>query len=105
MTIREFRVEPHPTTRPMTRYWAGSTTMAHETHASLGGKYRDRRAKQHEYRLLVLLVYPLFLLFAVVARLLPGSRQHSAAIGGRRRSVFTEAREAVHTVIPFAFMG
>ncbi len=85
----------------------GSCTMAHDTHASLGGRYRDRRAnaKQHEYRLLVLLVYPIFLLFAVVARLVPGSRQQSAIIGGRRRSVFSEAREAVHTVIPFAFMG
>lgn len=79
--------------------------MAHDTHAGLGGHYRDRRAKQHEYRLLVLMVYPIFLLFAVVARILPGARQQSAVIGGRRRSVFSEAREAVHTVIPFAFMG
>lgn len=78
--------------------------MAHDTHASLG-EHRDRRAKQHEYRLLVLLVYPIFLLFAVVARLVPGSRQHSAILGGRRRSVFSEAHEAVHTVIPYAFMG
>lgn len=79
--------------------------MAHDTHAGLGERYRDRRAKQHEYRLLVLLVYPIFLLFAVAARLVPGSRQQGATIGGRRRSVFSEAREAVHTVIPFAFMG
>lgn len=83
----------------------GSSSMAHRSAAGVERPFRDRRAKQHEYRLLVLLVFPFFLLFAVLARLLPVSRQPSGLIGGRRRSVFSEAREAAHTVVPFAFMG
>jgi hypothetical protein len=79
----------------------GSSSMARAADAGSGSRYRDRRARQLEYRLLVLAVLPIFLVFAAAARLLP----RSGAPTGRRRSILAEAREAAHTVIPFAFMG
>ena len=81
--------------------------MASDISSGGGAQRADRRARQLEYRLLVLIVFPFFLLFAVVARLMP--RRAAAAPGvasrERRRSVLAEAREASHTVIPFVFMG
>lgn len=86
-------------------FGTGRRSMANHTDADAVGRYRGRRSRQQEYRLLVTIVFPFFLLFALLGRLLPWRWQTHSIVGGRRRSVYTEAREAAHTVIPIAFMG
>lgn len=64
--------------------------------------WRDRRrSERREYLAIFCLVYPPFLLAALVARA-------AAALAGRggarpRRSIFAEARSAAASAIPFAF--
>ena len=57
-----------------------------------------------EYRLLMVLAYTIFLVAAVVRRILQPMRR-SASAGQRRQSVFGEARMQADTCVPFAFMG
>ncbi len=66
---------------------------------------RMRRVDEREYRLLMAVGFPFFLLATVIARLLPsrwGARPPEAAPG---RSIFAEARTAASIAIPFAFRG
>lgn len=85
----------------------GSSSMAFHIDRGTVAQRSDRRSRQLEYRLLVLIVFPFFLLFAVLARLVPwrATASSSSTRPSRRRSVLSEAREASHTVIPFVFMG
>jgi len=65
---------------------------------------RSRRQRDaREYRWVFWIAYPFFLIAAIVARLIPGSRP--AAEGKRRQSVFKEAWIAANSSIPFAFMN
>ena len=63
-----------------------------------------RRQEQLEYRLISIACFPLFLVIAIFSRLLPRSWRPFPGVKGKRRSVFGEARAAVNTIIPFAFM-
>lgn len=64
---------------------------------------RSRRMDRLEFRLLMMLSFPIFLFVACGSRLM---RDRTAEVGGRRDgSVFAEARAAAASAIPFAFMG
>lgn len=64
---------------------------------------RSRRTDRIEFRLLMVLSFPFFLLATCAARLL---RDRTGPSGGSESgSVFAEARAAAASAIPFAFMG
>lgn len=65
-------------------------------------RHSRRRAEQREYRLICILAYPLFLLAVVIERLL-GLVGLVEAPRTPRRNVFSEARAAARSCIPFAF--
>jgi hypothetical protein len=67
-----------------------------------GPAERRRRAERREYWLMFCLVYPLSLA-AVAIRRLAHLGRHSAS-AEPKRSIFGEARVAVASSIPFAFM-
>lgn len=66
--------------------------------------HKRRKDEAFEYRLLMVLAYTIFLVAAVVRRVLQPIRR-SAPAGQRRQSVFGEARMQADTCVPFAFMG
>jgi hypothetical protein len=67
---------------------------------------RDVRAREKlQYRILLTLTYPLFLLVAFAQLLLPGHFGASAEVAPVRRSVFRRATILANSTIPFAFMG
>jgi len=55
-------------------------------------------SESREYRWILALTLPLFLVVALLGRLTLRGRS------GARRSLLGEARETAHTIIPFAFM-
>ena len=57
-----------------------------------------RQAKEQDYRVIFWCSFPLFLIVALVLRLLPWDGT------GRRPGVIAEARSMANTIIPFAFM-
>jgi hypothetical protein len=61
-----------------------------------------RRAEQREYRLICMVAYPLFLVAVIAERLLSLAGLVEAA-PAPRRNVFSEARAATRSCIPFAF--
>ncbi len=65
--------------------------------------FAEREEKQFR-RIFVVSVF-LFLVVAVVARLLPSSWRPWGAGPNGRRSVIEEAKAAANKSIPFAFMG
>lgn len=73
------------------------------------GKLREgspaRRRDAIEYRLMVLLTYPFFVLAALASRVWPGRRYFSSTAVVRRGSVFKEAKTLANSTIPYAFMG
>ncbi len=73
-----------------------NVTMAESKHTHAG----DRT----EYRLYFIAAYPFFLLAALIGRLMPGRRRPSVS-NNLRPSVFEEATEAAHSVIPWIFSG
>lgn len=66
---------------------------------------RLHRVDEWEYRLLMAVGFAVFLLAAVVIRLLPRRLRPAGAPGSERGSVVAAAREAAGASIPFAFMG
>ena len=64
-----------------------------------------RKGEPLEYRFLVAVSYPIFLVGAVLGRLLPTSQRAADVPMDSRLSVFGEARAAAETYVPFAFMG
>ncbi|MEL6317347.1 MAG: cytochrome PufQ [Pseudomonadota bacterium] len=63
---------------------------------------RRRRRGSAEYWLYFALIFPVCLLIAGVAQLLPRAWRPLAATG---RGVFADAKAATNTVLPFVFMG
>lgn len=61
----------------------------------------ERDARQ--YRHIVAVCFPLFLLLALVGRLMPVRWRPLGVNAGSRLSVFAEARHAAHTFIPLVF--
>jgi hypothetical protein len=64
---------------------------------------KHRKGESFEYRLLMAVSFTIFLIAAIVSRVLP-TRQRVVP-GAQRRSVIDEARAAAETCVPFAFMG
>ena len=61
--------------------------------------YQERRpSDRREYWLIFCIAYPLLLVGVIVSRLFGAGRD-----GGKRRSIFTEARVAAASCIPFVF--
>jgi hypothetical protein len=66
---------------------------------------RSRKGESGEFRLIFVLTFTIFLVVAMVERVLPSSwRSHSFKVDAGK-SVFGEARSAARTFVPFAFMG
>ncbi len=65
---------------------------------------RLRAEEEREFRVLIMVSFAIFLVIAVVSRLLPPRWRVFAPAAEGRRSVFQEARTAAYTTIPFAFM-
>lgn len=62
---------------------------------------RDNHAGDRtEYRVYFFVAYPLFFAAALLGRLLPRSKEQAP-----RRSVFHEAADMAHSVIPWVFSG
>jgi hypothetical protein len=54
----------------------------------------------------VVVSYPIFLVGAVLGRMMPAGEHATAGPAmAPRQSVFSEARAAAETYVPFAFMG
>lgn len=64
---------------------------------------RQGKDDAREFRLIFAVSFPVFLVAALVARLLPWHGRGAPA--ARRPSIIEEARIAANTSIPFAFMG
>lgn len=79
--------------------------MSDQTFSSAGSFSSARaRRRQHdalEFRVMIVVTYPGFLVAALAGRLLP----RRADEAGRRGSVFKEALNSARTLIPYAFMG
>jgi len=65
--------------------------------------FAEREARQFR-RIFVVSVF-LFLVVAVLARLLPSSLRPWVSAPNERKSVVEEAKAAANRFIPFAFMG
>lgn len=78
--------------------------MANITMATMDARRRDRAAEAREFRVALRLGFAVFLILALVSRLLPQRWRLLPGTGGAGRSVVAEAREAANTVIPLAFM-
>jgi hypothetical protein len=68
-------------------------------------RYRDRRAEEREFRLLLWIAIAVLLPVTALSRLLPRGWRADAIGAGNGRSIYAEARDAAHTLIPYAFMG
>ncbi|MBK1696347.1 hypothetical protein CKO21_03715 [Rhodovibrio salinarum] len=66
------------------------------------GDKKHRKGDSFEYRLLMAVSLPIFLVAAMVGRVLPSGAH---AVPGERLSLLAEARAAADTYVPFAFMG
>lgn len=66
---------------------------------------RRRKADHREFRLIFAATFALFLILALIGRLMPRDRRPLGAAAGPARSVWGEARAAAYATIPFAFMG
>lgn len=64
---------------------------------------RPRRGEEGQYRFLMAVSFAVFLIGALLARLVPARWRKSQ--GREQRSVIAEARAAAQTTIPFAFMN
>ena len=66
---------------------------------------RARRGEVSEFRLIFMVSFAIFLMVAVIERVLPSSWRSSAFGPDSGKSIFGEARAAARTFVPFAFMG
>jgi hypothetical protein len=66
---------------------------------------RSRRGETSEFRLIFILTFVIFLLVAMVERVLPSNWRSQVFGTASGKSVFGEARSAARTFVPFAFMG
>lgn len=73
------------------------------------GPRRRKASERTEFWLYFAVLYPVCLVLAAVGRLLPRRLRpfdtSSFEDRGRRLSIFSEARAAAHTVLPFVFMA
>jgi len=67
-------------------------------------RQREREAEAREFRIALRIGFAVFLVFALVSRLLPRSQRPAPFSDAHPRSVLAEARAAAHTIVPFAYM-
>ncbi len=73
--------------------------------SSSSASSRPRRGEVSEFRLIFMVSFAIFLMVAVIERVLPSSWRSPALGLDGGKSIFGEARAAAHTFVPFAFMG
>jgi hypothetical protein len=73
------------------------------SHPSLTAVAHSLERDQRQYRHLVALCLPVFILVALVGRAMPRRWRPFGIVGGRRLTVIGEARHAAHTIIPLVF--
>lgn len=66
---------------------------------------RARREEAIEFRLILLASFAIFLVAALVTRVLPGGWRPLLPGSEGQLSIIGEAKAAAHTFAPFAFMG
>ncbi|MEM6381892.1 MAG: hypothetical protein AAF739_04395 [Pseudomonadota bacterium] len=76
-----------------------------DTPLNRAGLGRNRRTERRSYVVLYALTFGLFLLVAILARLMPRRIDPFHSGGGARRSVLAEAQSAASATIGYAFMG
>jgi hypothetical protein len=64
----------------------------------------SRRKDTAEYRLVFVTCFAVFLVAAIISRLLPW-HWLTPAERGKRQSIIVEARDAANTALPYAFMS
>lgn len=79
----------------------GHMAVALDHHRRVPAK--QKKKVTWEYRLIFLLSFCLFLVAAIVERMMPHKWMGQTAKS--HKSVFVEAKEAASTSVPFAFMG
>ncbi|MCB8839099.1 hypothetical protein [Aurantimonas sp. VKM B-3413] len=62
------------------------------------------RSERQEYRIIYALSFPLFLAVALISRFVPARLRPIAVEPGSYFAVFSDARAAAHSVLPYAFM-
>ena len=62
------------------------------------------QCEERDYRRVYLASFLLFLVVALIRRVVPGHARLFRSADGTRKSVLAEAREAAHATIGFAFM-
>jgi hypothetical protein len=70
-----------------------------------GASSRPRRGEASEFRLIFMVSFAIFLLVAMVERVLPSSWRSQVGAPDGGKSVIGEARAAARTFVPLAFMG
>ena len=70
--------------------------------AQPNGQRRRHSSDERQFRLLVTLTFPIFLVAVLTATLIGKRPQHQA---GERLSLFAEAKAAASTAIAIGFMG
>lgn len=63
------------------------------------------RQDRIEFRIFFVLCFPLFLLAAIINRVISARPGFTSEFRQQRRPVFAEAKATAYTVLPFAFMG
>lgn len=66
---------------------------------------RSRRHETAEFRLIFALGFVIFLVAALIARLVPESMRPRSLSAKGSRSIFHQAKTAASNCVPFAFMG
>jgi hypothetical protein len=66
---------------------------------------KSHKHESIEYRALVVMTFPIFLVGAVLGRLVPSKAHVESTMTSAKLSVFGEARAAADTYVPFVFMG
>jgi hypothetical protein len=83
-----------------------TSTMGHFGGAGRAPQPARRRAQEAiEFKIMFWVAFPVFLLAAMVGRLLPRRAGLPVLPGEPRPSLIKEARIAAAAMIPFAFMG
>ena len=93
----------HPDYRMPPRRQYPQTTKQEAPMAS-SARRTSRRKDTSEYRLVYATCFVVFLVAAIISRLLPWNWM-SSGDHGKRPSIIDEARDAAKTALPYAFMS
>jgi len=91
---------PFPTPRPAAR-----EQEIHAMQRTLTPTSSRQHQDEIQFRIILGVTYPFFLIAAVAQRLAPAGASDARRLPAQRRSVFAEAKAMAVQAIPFAFMG